>query len=60
MNDPLVKTISNNRLRFIYDIMTSAATLGVPIADGGGMGVGPMLASAKKFDQKHKFEREVN
>ena len=30
--------------------MMSAATYGVPKADGGG--VGAMLASAKKFDQK--------
>ena len=45
--------------------MTSAATLGraVPKTEdggGGGGGVGAMLALAKKFDQKQKFETEVD
>ena len=43
--------------------MTSAATLGRAVPkteDGGGGGVGAMLALAKKFDQKQKFETEVD
>ena len=45
--------------------MTSAATLGraVPkteVGRGGGGGVGTILASANKFDQKQKFETEVD
>ena len=46
--------------------MTSAAILGRAVPkteDGGGGGggvVGAMLALTKKFDQKQKFETEVN
>ena len=38
---------------FTYDVCSNLG--GFPNADGGAM-----LASAKKFDQKQKFETEVN